>query len=96
MSAFLVHALIRATCRLLWRFAIRVVLQDLEHRRRWLTLPDLSRRRQQRLKYQQLYLQRMDKQTNGKEAGEVSCASYEASPRAPFLAVVPTLQCHNQ
>ena len=67
------------------------MLQDLEQRRRWLTLSDLSRRRQQRLKYQQLYLQRMDKQINGKEAGEVSCAFCEASPHAPFHAVVPIL-----
>ncbi len=62
-------------CRLVWRFAIRAVLQELGKHRRWLSLPDLAKRRQQRLKYQQLYLQRLEKQSTGKEAPEVSSAS---------------------
>ena len=58
-------------CRLVWRFAIRAVLQDLGEHRRWLTLSDLVKRRQLRLKYQQLYLKRLEKSSNGSEAAEV-------------------------
>ena len=63
-------------CSLVWRFAIRAVLQDLGRHRRWLTLPDLVKRRQRRLKYQQLYLKRVEKHSASKEApNEVTAPS---------------------
>jgi len=91
-------------CRLVWRFAIRAVLQDLGKHRRWLSLPDLAKRRQQRLKYQQLYLQRLEKQSTGKEAPEVSsafichrsmlCSAYQCSLQSvaysPYQSIVST------
>ena len=87
---FNVSVAIFARCRLVWRFAIRAVLQDLGKHRRWLTLSDLVRRRQQRLKYQQLYLKRLEKHSNIKEAPtEVAASSLQRLACSEALTYVP-------